>query len=1350
MKKAISFCIALLLLWALPSLSSSTQITFERTCGDTNYDEGYSVAQTSDGGYIIAGRTDYFVTDYCDVYLIKTDSLGDTLWTKTYGGTDYDEGYSVAQTSDGGYIIAGGTYSYGAGGWDVYLIRSDPLGDTLWTKTYGGGFFDEGYSVAQTSDGGYIIAGVINFYGADISDVYLIKMDSLGDTLWTKTYGGTGYQEGYSVAQTSDGGYIIVGLTYSYGANGYDVYLIKTDSVGDTLWTKTYGGADYDKGESVAQTSDRGYIIAGWTYSYGAGYTDVYLIKTDSLGDTLWTKTYGGTGYDEGHSVAQTSDGGYIIAGRTDSFGAGYYDVYFIKTDSLGDTLWTRTYGGTEDDHGQSVAQTSDGGYIIAGWTDSFGAGSYDVYLIKTDSLGEVMSSSPALISPPDSAMYLPFKTVQLDWEDVPGASLYWLQVDVDSNFSDPIIDQSGIGSSNYELNDLDEWTTYWWRVAALSLSRVSPWSKAWQFKTIGVKPWTVMVYLDADELNIDADGLADLNEMELAGSSDSVNIIVLFDRDGEDDTHLYYVTRDSTDEIASTIIDNQASAWLQAEATMSDPQTLTDFGVWTIKNFPAEHYLLVIYDHGFGINIGGKSGSSGEPYYGECFDCHPAESFDYKWVIDLVELKNCLKEMYTVNDSQKINIVGHDVCDYGYIETYYEMAPYANIGIASQDIVCRKAWDYASALDSLRKNPGMNSEELAKTIIECTYQFNNAFDPDNPRSTCYQHNTQAAVDLDYLQNRLSPVLNNFAQALKDSVGYYLTEVDSAREKSKWFRKETYLNQPVIWGRDLGHFAKLISQNDSLPLAMRESAEALLDSLPNTFIWERHGEPDSLAHGLTIWFPTWWSEEAWPFGLYQRFDFSSESWDEFLREYCGGMHGPGDSLALFYYIHTINDSPPGGNNNGKPDPGETVELTVTLMNVGMSTAQDVFATLSVSEDSLVEVISDTSSYPPIEGIGETGASLSSYIFEVAGSCPVGHKIPFVLDIVGAGGYTNSDTFFVCVGIPPLLLVDDDGGEKYERYFATALDSSGYTYAIWDVSRFGSPPLSELELYDGLIWTTADDYSSSRSPATLTLIDQENLSSYLNKGGKLFLSSQDLLFDIDPPTSFITDYLHIAEHTDDTHPTEVTGIEGDPISKGMVFELNYPFENWGDDITPGNGATPIFVNTGYDQKSFTERGGQPSKPSANYGALKYENGTYKVVFFAFPFEAIPTQADRTTLLSSILGWLDISVGTPDNEHPVPIPKSFSLYQNYPNPFNPTTTIRYTIPAISDQQSAVSLKIYNILGQEVRIIVNKKQVPGYYSVSWDGRDSKGKEVSSGIYLYRLDAGDYKDVRKMLLIK
>jgi uncharacterized delta-60 repeat protein len=372
-----------------PSHNPMSATSFAKTYGGTNWDWTSSVQQTSDGGYIVAGYTASFGAGYDDIFLIKTDANGNIVWAKTYGGIDYDWAHSVQQTSDGGYIMAGYTSFFGAGSFDVFLIKTDANGNIQWAKTYGGTAIDWAYSVQQTSDGGYIVAGYTRSFGAGGWDIFLIKTDANGNIQWAKTYGGTDWDEAYSVQQTSDGGYILAGGTYSFGAGGADIFLIKTDANGNIIWAKTYGGTDEDRAYSVQQTSDGGYILAGST-GFGP-YYDIFLIKTDANGNIQWAKTYGGTDWDEAYSVQQTSDGGYIVVGRTLSFGAGYYDIFLIKMDANGNIIWTKTYGGTDEDRAYSVQQTSDGGYIVVGRTLSFGAGGLDIFLIKTDANGNII-----------------------------------------------------------------------------------------------------------------------------------------------------------------------------------------------------------------------------------------------------------------------------------------------------------------------------------------------------------------------------------------------------------------------------------------------------------------------------------------------------------------------------------------------------------------------------------------------------------------------------------------------------------------------------------------------------------------------------------------------------------------------------------------------------------------------------------------------------------------------------------------------------------------------------------------------------------------------------------------------
>ena len=351
-----------------------------RTYGGSFDDVANYVQQTLDGGYIIAGYTESDGVGGQDFYLLKTNSLGDIQWTHTYGGIGDDYCQSAQQTTDSGYVLIGDTYSFGHGNRDIYLVKTNSLGDTLWTRTYGGSGYDGSNDVKQTSDGGYIICGHIDFYGPHSGDLYLVKIDGIGDTLWTRTFRWGGYiDNATSIQQTSDGGYIVAGYTW---LNNWDVVLVKTDSLGSEQWSHIYHGNGGDFFTGIQITEGGGYIGAGCTSSW----SDCWLVMVDSLGDTLWTRTYGESSGEEFLSLQKTIDGKYIMAGYTESLIYGGQELYIVKTDSIGDTLWTRRYGGTQDEKAHSIDNTTDGGYIAAGWTESFGSGGKDVYLVKLGS----------------------------------------------------------------------------------------------------------------------------------------------------------------------------------------------------------------------------------------------------------------------------------------------------------------------------------------------------------------------------------------------------------------------------------------------------------------------------------------------------------------------------------------------------------------------------------------------------------------------------------------------------------------------------------------------------------------------------------------------------------------------------------------------------------------------------------------------------------------------------------------------------------------------------------------------------------------------------------------------------
>jgi uncharacterized delta-60 repeat protein len=346
-----------------------------------------AIQQTLDDGYIVVGTEASDETGE-DFWVVKLDSNGDIQWEKTYGGPNGDNAWAVQQTSDSGYIVAGYTGSFG-GSLDFWVLKLDSTGNIQWQKTYGGNGFDGCYSpstLTQTLDGGYIIAGYTNSYGAGNSDFWVLKLDSTGDIQWQKTYGGAGYDKAYSIKQTSDEGYIIAGETESFGAENYDFWVIKLNSNGVVQWQKTYGGNNMDIARSIAQTSNGGFIVAGETYSFEAGSADLWILKLDPNGDVQWQKAYGGSEFERAWDVLQTSDGGYIATGQSSSF-ENYADFWLLKLDSNGNITWERTFGGTDSDYAYSVNQTSDG-YVVAGWAYSlYSQGGFCVLKLNSDGL---------------------------------------------------------------------------------------------------------------------------------------------------------------------------------------------------------------------------------------------------------------------------------------------------------------------------------------------------------------------------------------------------------------------------------------------------------------------------------------------------------------------------------------------------------------------------------------------------------------------------------------------------------------------------------------------------------------------------------------------------------------------------------------------------------------------------------------------------------------------------------------------------------------------------------------------------------------------------------------------------
>ena len=342
--------------------------------GSELMDTGYDIQQTNDGGYIITG--DIGLSSYNldgDLYLIKTDASGNEIWSRTYGGDEHDCGYSVRETSDGGYIISGvkdeGMYGLYC---DVYLIKTDANGDSTWTRSFDFGDIDCGFEVVETDDGCFVVAGVYDGgFTSNIGDMLLMKLDADGNVIWQNTYDNLGRDCAYSMDKTLDGGYILAGATNEDTYGGYgEIYVLKTDGGGNQLWTHNYG---YGIAKDIRQTADGGFIICGWSGEIMSSMEDTFILKIDSQGNVQWRKIWGTEYVEMAWSVVETADNGFLMLGgdcliKFDSQGriTGFNDIPILT-------------------HGYNLQMTEEGYFVIAGWTLNPSYGSTDVSIFIID-----------------------------------------------------------------------------------------------------------------------------------------------------------------------------------------------------------------------------------------------------------------------------------------------------------------------------------------------------------------------------------------------------------------------------------------------------------------------------------------------------------------------------------------------------------------------------------------------------------------------------------------------------------------------------------------------------------------------------------------------------------------------------------------------------------------------------------------------------------------------------------------------------------------------------------------------------------------------------------------------------
>ena len=381
--KAFKYSLLFLFCFASHLLSQALEIEWQKSYGGEKDEAAYFTCQTNDGGYICAGYTQSIGAGQSDVWLLRINSSGDTLWTKTYGGTNYDWIQYFLPTSDGNFLISVRSYSFGSGGADMWIFKIDPYGEVIFSKLFGTPADDWSGSIVETADNGFIVAGFTTGLGAGSRDGWILRLNSIGDTLWTKTYGGEQSDSFYGVAITGDEGFLFAGRTESFGNGSTDVWIIKTDQYGDTVWTKTFGGIDSDFASRVIITDDGEIMVLAETQSFGGGLSDFCLINYDDSGNVNWFQTYGSNMSERPFSFRMISPDEYIIAGMKLSDPPIYDNGLLIKANATGDRLWNQEIGGAFDDGIMDINRTSDGGFIISGMTYKSETSDSDLWLVK-------------------------------------------------------------------------------------------------------------------------------------------------------------------------------------------------------------------------------------------------------------------------------------------------------------------------------------------------------------------------------------------------------------------------------------------------------------------------------------------------------------------------------------------------------------------------------------------------------------------------------------------------------------------------------------------------------------------------------------------------------------------------------------------------------------------------------------------------------------------------------------------------------------------------------------------------------------------------------------------------------
>jgi len=1316
--------------------------------------EFYALAEMNSVQLIWHINTDGDI-EYYNIYRTTDTTQTGSLFYESYYGGNTDSTYTDFN------VRSETTYYYAISCVDSFdyeskisnwLPATPSLISIQWSKVFGGINIEYGNSVQQTNDGGYILLGGTESIGAGFNDMYLIKVDNAGAEEWSHTYGGTGTDYGYSVQQTSDGGYILLGYSESFGAGQYDMYLIKVDNAGAEEWSHTYGGTGADYGYSVQQTSDGGYILMGRTVSFGAGQYDMYLIKVNNAGAEEWSHTYGGTGMDTGYSFQETSDGGYILLGRTASFGEGSYDMYLVKVDKVGTEQWNRTFGGTASENGRSVQQTSDGGYLLLGTTASFGAGSFDIYLIKVmdyltgypiidvvtmDNVDEFSDSLNFQISINNPYGF----NIEIDYEyrvsDAP-----WREATVSGDSSIPggYLNLNVLWNSYTDLPGLDS-DSLKFKVSITDTNQSIISKVVGPFHLDNNRVPSIDIIAPTGEQKGDIEINFTLKDLE----NDTCNLFCYYAVDGSYDWYKATV-------FPTSISANNSDSSIVWNSTLDLPDVV---GFYPFKITPSDNDIgkadtvMIFIDQVDAPGVALLDSLVGEQSGDIIFN-------------------------YKITD-QNTDLVGLD-CKYQILPDTTRYSASISGKITNLD-----STEYSGMLvwNSLTDLPSLDLSEVVFTVTPY----------DNYRGL------REVSEIFHLDNNFVPSvqINEFTEIQTDSINitFVLSDAESDMisihvefklpDSTSWneatvfgaesgFNKNSY-NSFISWEsyRDIPDYYGIVDMRitpSDLDEGVADTVSIFVDNVITTISLGDY--IDEQSDSVNINYDINNSAKI-PVNLNVEYSVDSgSSWA------IAAIIGDTTDIDSTSYSGTIiwdsfNDLPnfesntvrlkvtPYENKSGIPIETYDFHLDNNLPpSVNITIADDtsnVFVNIQIlaedpeNDDLILDLVYRTS-----PNVAWQRTSIDDQLKSIYWA--VGYDRTFSWNTIDDFGFAFYDSLQLAYEI-----MDADKGESDTITYFSVHNLIGDYDGNFDVNNddFAEFSIKWNEHNDQLLYETGPAVGDLPElvPIPDGVFDFEDLMVFaqmwnwsLTNNGILFKNNLAKVIEKNHSVQLVQRIPENLWYSDRRILIDIIPAINLSPSLMLVEGLFTLGDNakYYQDLRSGACLEEVFefspsligLNEDSTKVLFALAGLNRSEGDFNYNQplltfeMSNEIDENELLILEYQLRDLNGEVIETSSLETRIDNL--------------LPDKFSVHNNFPNPFNAITQIRYEIP----RPSRVNLVVYDLLGREVTTLINDRLEPGYHETRWNGRNDFGQIVSSGIYFYVFQTDSYLKSGKMILLK